>query len=38
MHKKEFGNMWFNNTACEKMGILVDYKLNMCQQDDVAIK
>ena len=39
MHSYEIGDTWLSNTISEKdLGIVVDHKLNMSQQGDVATK
>ena len=37
MHKYKMGDTWLDSSICEKdLGVLVDNKLNMSQQCDMA--
>ena len=39
MHKYRMGDTWLNSSICERdLGVLVDNKLNMSQQCDMAAK
>ena len=39
MHSYKMGDIWLSNTMSEKgLGIVVDHKLNMSQECDVAAK
>ena len=38
-HKYKMGDTWLDSSICEKdLGVLVDNKLNMSQQCDMAAK
>ena len=39
MHKHRMGDTWLDSSICERvLGVLVDNKLNMSQQCDMAAK
>ena len=39
MHKYNMGDTWLDSSICERdLGVLVDNKLNMSQQCDIAAK